>query len=172
MRNTGSPSGDRGMDRLAARERQAGLTGMAERLVVPMKPGNSGGGKGLQLKADARSDDRTRRLAISLTTPELFSEVADGVTCNRFGDCVSLLREPEAGNPHIRFDEREQEPESCQTGLRRRSESYANCHRETTATAPVLDSANMDSSFRARHKSGARVARIVFGVNDLSSEPK
>jgi hypothetical protein len=86
-------------------------------------------------------------LAISLTTPELFSEVADGVTCNRFGDCVSLLREPEAGNPHIRFDEREQEPESCQTGLRRRSESYANCHRETTATAPVLDSTNVKYYF-------------------------
>jgi hypothetical protein len=46
------------MDQLAARERKAGRTGMAERLVVPMKPGNSGGGKGLQLKADARSDDR------------------------------------------------------------------------------------------------------------------
>jgi hypothetical protein len=56
-RNTGSPSGDRGMDQLAARERQAGLTGMAERLAVPTKPGNSGGGKGPQLKADARSDE-------------------------------------------------------------------------------------------------------------------
>jgi hypothetical protein len=30
---------------------------MAERLVVLMKPDNSGGGKGLQLKADARSND-------------------------------------------------------------------------------------------------------------------
>jgi len=56
-RNTGSPSSDRRMDQLAPRERKAMLTGMAERLVVPMKPGNSGGGKGLQLKADARSDD-------------------------------------------------------------------------------------------------------------------
>jgi hypothetical protein len=50
MRNTGSPSGDRGMDQLATRERKAGPCGMAERLVVPMKPGNSGGGKGPQLK--------------------------------------------------------------------------------------------------------------------------
>jgi hypothetical protein len=55
----GSPSGDRRMDQLAARERKAGLTGMAERLVVLMKPGNSGGGKGPQLKADARSDKGT-----------------------------------------------------------------------------------------------------------------
>jgi hypothetical protein len=56
-RNTGSPSGDRSMDQLAARERKAGPTGMAEKLVVLMKPGNSGGGKEPQLKADARSDD-------------------------------------------------------------------------------------------------------------------
>jgi len=58
MRNTGSPSGDCGLDQLATRERPAGLTGMAERLVVLTKPGNSGGGKGPQLKADVRSDDR------------------------------------------------------------------------------------------------------------------
>jgi hypothetical protein len=57
MRNTGSPSGDRSRDQLAARERKAGLTGMAERLVVPTKSGNSDRGKGPQLKADARSDD-------------------------------------------------------------------------------------------------------------------
>ena len=57
IRNTGSPSGDCCTDQLATRERQAGPTGMAERLAVPVKPGNSGGGKGPQLKADARSDD-------------------------------------------------------------------------------------------------------------------
>jgi len=45
IRNTGSPSGDRCVDQLATRERQAGPFGMAERLVVPTKPGNSGGGK-------------------------------------------------------------------------------------------------------------------------------
>ena len=45
-------------DQPATRERKAGPYGMAERLAVPMKPGNSGGGKGPQLKADARSDDR------------------------------------------------------------------------------------------------------------------
>jgi hypothetical protein len=56
-RNTGSPSGDRSMDQQATRERKAGPTGMTERLAVPRKPGNSGGGKEPQLKADARSDD-------------------------------------------------------------------------------------------------------------------
>ena len=43
-------------DQLAARERWAGPCGVAERFVVPTKPGNSGGGKGPQLKTDARSD--------------------------------------------------------------------------------------------------------------------
>jgi hypothetical protein len=57
IRNTGSPSGDRGIDQPATRERPAGPYGMAERLVVLLKPGNSGGGKGPQLKADARSDE-------------------------------------------------------------------------------------------------------------------
>src|SRR6476646_1092465 len=36
-----------------AREGQAGRSGVAERFVVPRKPGNSGGGKGPQFKTDA-----------------------------------------------------------------------------------------------------------------------
>jgi hypothetical protein len=31
---------------------------------------------------------------------------------------VSLFREPDAGDPPVRFDEREQETEPSQTGLR------------------------------------------------------
>src|ERR1017187_5292433 len=56
-RNTGNPSGDRSVDQPATRESQAGPFGVAERLVVPMKPGNSGGGKGPQLEVNATSDD-------------------------------------------------------------------------------------------------------------------
>ena len=52
--------------------------------------------------------------------PELCSEVADGVTRN----IVSLFREPDAGNLPVRFDEREQETEPSQTGLRWRGESH------------------------------------------------
>ena len=55
--NTGSPSGDRSQDQLVTRERQAGPYGVAERSVVPRKPGNSGGGKGPQLKTDATSNE-------------------------------------------------------------------------------------------------------------------
>ncbi len=68
--------------------------------------------------------------------PALCSEVAGGVTRN----IVCLFREPDAGNPPVRFDEREQETEPSPTGLRRRRESFVNSHRETKATAPVLDS--------------------------------
>ena len=45
-------------------------------------------------------------MAMSLITPKLFSRVAGGVACNGVSDCVSLLREPDAANPHVRFDER------------------------------------------------------------------
>src|SRR5215468_9917351 len=41
-------------DQPDAREGQAGRTGVAERFVVPRKPGNAGGGKGPQFETDAR----------------------------------------------------------------------------------------------------------------------
>ena len=37
-----------------AREGQAGRPGVTERFVVPLKPGNAGGGKGPQFKTNAR----------------------------------------------------------------------------------------------------------------------
>jgi hypothetical protein len=77
---------------------------------------------------------------MSLATPGLRSGVADGVTCSICVWGVSLFREPDAGNLPVRFDEREQETEPSQTGLRRRRESLVNSHRQTKATAPVLDS--------------------------------
>ena len=39
------------------------------------------------------------------------------------GESVSLFREPDAGNLPVRFDEREQETEPGQTGLRGRGET-------------------------------------------------
>jgi hypothetical protein len=41
-----------------AREGQAGPRGVTERLVVPPKPGNAGGGKGPQFKVNVRSGER------------------------------------------------------------------------------------------------------------------
>jgi len=64
----------------------------------------------------------------------------------RFG--VRLFREPDAGNPPVRFDEREEETEPSQTGMRRRGKSPANRHREATVTAPLLDSTHLPISFK------------------------
>ena len=44
-------------DQPDAREGQAGRPGVAERPVVPKKPGNAGGGKGPQFKAGAGSGE-------------------------------------------------------------------------------------------------------------------
>jgi hypothetical protein len=45
-RNTGNPRGWGVAPQPDAREGQAGPSGVADRLVVPRKPGNAGGGKG------------------------------------------------------------------------------------------------------------------------------
>src|SRR5215471_19405895 len=76
--NTGSPSGDRSWDQLTTRERQVRPYGVAERLVVPMKPGNCGGGKGPQLKTNARSN-KDRGMGDEPNNSIQCSEVADGV---------------------------------------------------------------------------------------------
>ena len=47
----------RDQDQPDAREGQAGRAGVAERLVVPLKPGNAGGGKGPQFKTNAASGE-------------------------------------------------------------------------------------------------------------------
>jgi hypothetical protein len=67
-----------------------------------MKPGNSGGGKGPQLKADARSNEgHWIDINDESSYPELSSEVADGVKRNVTR--VGLFREPDAGNLPVLF---------------------------------------------------------------------
>ena len=56
-RNTGSPMAwSRMTNRAPARDRP-GPHGVAERFVIPLKPGNAGGGKGPQFKTDARRSE-------------------------------------------------------------------------------------------------------------------
>jgi hypothetical protein len=89
-RNTGSPSGDRSVDQLATRESQAGPYGMAERLVVPMKPGNSGGGKA-SVERKRKKQQRTEGLAMSLTTPLSVQKLQ------------TALHDKVKGSPNFRF---------------------------------------------------------------------
>ena len=51
-----APIGGDGYLQPDAREGRSGPAGVAERLVVPLKPGNSGGGKEPRLKVSAGSD--------------------------------------------------------------------------------------------------------------------
>src|SRR5712692_9217461 len=56
-RQHGKPQGVVRDDQPDTREGQAGRPGVAERFVVPLKPGNAGGGKGPQFKTDATRSD-------------------------------------------------------------------------------------------------------------------
>src|SRR5215468_5669697 len=97
--NTGSPSGDRRCDQLAPRESQAGPFGVTERLVVLRKPGNAGGGKGPQLKGNARSDE-DGGIDVESINPRKRSEVADGVARQSEGSAqLPLLRAVRQGVP-------------------------------------------------------------------------
>src|ERR1700686_4888397 len=53
----GKPQGEVSDDQPNAREGQVGRHGVAERFVLPLRPGNSGGGKGPQFKTDATSGE-------------------------------------------------------------------------------------------------------------------
>ena len=100
-------------DQPDAREGQAGRPGVAERFVVPMKPDNAGGGKGPQFKTDAirgegpgdwatyQTPKRVQKLQMALHAKIRASVKAWG-----------LVREPDAGDLPVRFDERGVETES------------------------------------------------------------
>jgi hypothetical protein len=57
MRNTGDPLRRRETGKPASRKGQAGSERESDEAIVPMKPGNSGGGKGLWFKVNVRSDE-------------------------------------------------------------------------------------------------------------------
>jgi hypothetical protein len=100
-----------------AREGQAGPRKVAERSVVAKKPGNAGGAKGPWFwSAEGRSNDR----AIGLWPSNLNTIRRSGERLSRKAKmrCAyrvpagNSVREPDAGNPHVRFDEREVETEA------------------------------------------------------------
>ena len=108
----GKPQGVVRDDQPEAREGQAGRVGVAERFVLPLKPGNSGGGKGPQFKTNAASREglgdwatyQLRRVSRNCRW-RCTQEHAQA------GGRESLVREPDAGDLHVRFDERDVETE-------------------------------------------------------------
>src|SRR2546421_12826121 len=85
-------------DQPEAREGQAGRPGVAERFVVPLKPGNAGGGKGPQFKTDAISGEGPGDWA----TYQLreCSETAEGVAAV---DLVQLTSGPKSATTSDRL---------------------------------------------------------------------
>src|SRR3989337_1368356 len=78
-------------DQPESREGEAGRAGVAERPVVPVKPGNAGGGKGPQFKTNATSGEGPEIGKPS--NSEKCPETADGVTRESEGRSgLSLLR--------------------------------------------------------------------------------
>ena len=102
-----------------SREGQAGpITEVAERFVVAWKPGNAGGAKGPQFKDNAGRGEGPGHWR-KPNIPQ-GSGATGGVARDReepllaSGSCALacfLVREPDAGNSHVRFDEREVETE-------------------------------------------------------------
>ena len=74
-----------------AREGQSGRSGVTERPVVPLKPGNASGGKGPWFRTDAI---RSEGVEIGQSSNSgKCSEIADGVTReSEDGSRISLLR--------------------------------------------------------------------------------
>ena len=64
----GKPLGVVGDDQPDSGDGQAGRSGVTERSVVPVRPGNAGGGKGPQFRTNAASGEGRRRLG-NLATP-------------------------------------------------------------------------------------------------------
>jgi hypothetical protein len=64
-----TPGGGR-VTQLDTREGQARPPGESERSIVPVKPGNAGGGKGPQFKANVRSGMTAWEIGDEPTTPD------------------------------------------------------------------------------------------------------
>jgi len=99
-----------------AREGQARPPGVTERLVVAMKPGNAGRAKEPWFW-NAVGRNKGRAIGMCLATsirpnvPDAARLPGEGVLPDAVCPTVTPVREPDAGNPPVRFDERELETE-------------------------------------------------------------
>src|SRR5882672_8823500 len=87
----GKPLGVVGDDRPDAGDGQAGRPGVAERFVIPLKPGNAGGGKGPQFKTNAASSEDAE-----------IGQPSNSKECSEAADGVARESEGRAGLPLLR----------------------------------------------------------------------
>src|ERR1700674_26017 len=93
----GKPQGEVSDDQPNAREGQVGRLGVAERFVLPLRPGNSGGGKGPQFKTDAIPVLRTLSLC---TCRRQYPGVATGRTLRSTRPAVSAFPDMAVGSAY------------------------------------------------------------------------
>ena len=120
----------------AIREDRAGLDGKSERPILPEKPGNAGGGKGPWFKSNARRS-KGKEIGVSLITPESVWQLqealhAKALVCERMNP---LERKPDAGDSHVRFDERGVETE-CRRDIQAPATARAGHGYGPTYTSP------------------------------------
>src|SRR5205807_3182523 len=102
--------------------------GVTERLVVPLKPGNAGGGKEPQLKVSAGRDEEPE-IGDEPNTSTKCSEVAGGAACQSEGIArLPFLRPIRQGVPQRRSDVRLRLL-PCQQGSGRRGRADVRGHR-------------------------------------------
>jgi hypothetical protein len=139
-RNTGDPK-RWSQDQLDAREGLAGPLGESERPIVPSKPGNAGGGKGPQFQVNGGSGE-SRRVAQAYylhTGSEVMGTVArlsEEWRKPSWATACVLVREPDAANPQVRFDEGEVETETWEDIRAPATERAGNMQGFPTTTAP------------------------------------
>ena len=85
-RNTGSPGWWRGTRQPTAREGQVGPARVAERPILPVKPGNAGGGKGPQVRSDAQREQGSREWPCLL--PRMMTRKPGSITCPSEGTAL------------------------------------------------------------------------------------
>jgi hypothetical protein len=114
-RNTGDPRRWVGTQ-LDAREGQARPLGESDRLIVPWKPGNAGGGKGPDFGSvveGTKSPESGHGPTTSITDSAVPDATRGSVKARPAGRAVgrppNSVGEPDAGNLPVRFDEGEVE---------------------------------------------------------------
>ena len=123
------------------------VASVAERLVVVLKPGNAGGAKGPYF---GHVDGRDKGIAIGFglatqkrtrtSRKRLYGQAKAAPQGVIVGLIVKPVGEPDAGNPPVRFDEREVETEHGMRLLRHRRGNPETEYVEAYPTAPPLDS--------------------------------